>query len=123
VQQVHTRSVRPLRVASYVALGAGVAALGAAGAVRLSAQKELDELSQRLDDNGRVPATDRKGQALRNSLVRKSNLLTGLLLGSGAALATGTTLFLLSPAKAPPPLSLGVSAGPDGASATLSGSF
>jgi tetratricopeptide (TPR) repeat protein len=112
-----------LRKASYVALGAGVAALGGAGVVRLLAQKDLDALKERLNASGRINPDDAEALRLRDSLASKGNLLTGLLVGSGAALTTGAVLFLVSPSNAPPPVSVGVSAGPEGASASVSGSF
>jgi hypothetical protein len=117
------RPTSGLRVASYVALGAGAAALGGAGVVRMLAQKDLDALEARLE-NGRILSTDTTALGLRDSLARKSHLLTGLLVGGGAAVTTGAVLFLLSPASAtPPPVSVGVAADGEGASATLSGSF
>ncbi|WP_240359263.1 PEGA domain-containing protein [Pyxidicoccus trucidator] len=116
-------STSGLRVASYVALGVGAAALGGAGVVRLMAQKDLNELEARLD-NGRILSSDREALVLRDSLAQKGNVLTGLLVGGGAAVATGAVLFLLSPSSTtPPPVSVGIAADGDGASATLSGSF
>lgn len=112
-----------LRVASYVALGVGAAALGSAGAVRLMAEKDLNALEKRLNASGRINAGDQEALRLRESLASKGNLLTGLLVGSGVALTTGAVLFLVSPSHTPPPVSVGVSAGPQGASASLSGSF
>jgi hypothetical protein len=112
-----------LRTASYVALGAGAAALGGAGVVRLLAQKDLDALEKRLNSSGRINAGDEEALQLRSSLASKGNLLTGLLIGSGAALTTGAVLFLVSPSHTPPPVSVGVSASPAGASASFSGSF
>jgi hypothetical protein len=111
-----------LRVGSYVALGVGAVALGSAGVVRLMAQKDLNALKPRLN-NGRVPAGDEEAIRLLHSLESKSNLLTGLLVGSGAALTTGAVLYFLSPSHTPPPMSVGVSAGPGGASASVWGSF
>jgi hypothetical protein len=116
-------STSGLRVASYVALGAGAAALGGAGVVRLMAQKDLNALEKRLNTSGRINAGDQEALRLRDSLASKGNLLTGLLIGSGAALTTGAVLFLVSPSQTPPPVSVGVSAGPQGASASFSGSF
>lgn len=119
-----SRSTSGLRVASYVALGAGAAALGGAGVVRLMAQGDLNDLEARLNDKGRIDPTDTQALALRNSLASKGNTITGLLVGSGAALATGTVLFLLSPSQStPPPVAVGVSVERGGATATLSGSF
>jgi hypothetical protein len=112
-----------LRVASYVVAGAGVAALGGAGVVRLMAQKDLNELNARLNDKGRINANDTRALALRDSLASKGNMMTGLLIGSGAALTTGVVLFLLSPSQSAPPATLGLSVDGQGASATLSGSF
>jgi hypothetical protein len=106
-----------------VALGAGVAALGGAGVVRFMAQKDLDDLEKRLNASGRINAGDQEAIRLRNSLASKGNLMTGLLIGSGAAIATGAVLFLVSPSNTPPPMSVGVSTGPGGASASFSGSF
>jgi hypothetical protein len=121
-----TASPRPtsrLRVASYVALGTGVAALGGAGVVRFLAQKDLDALQKRLE-NGRILSTDTEALGLRDSLARKGHALTRLLVGGGAAVTTGAVLFLLSPTPdAPPAVSVGLSADGAGASATLSGSF
>ncbi|HYO59186.1 PEGA domain-containing protein [Archangium sp.] len=121
-----TGSVRPLRVASYVTLGAGVAALAGAGLVRLSAQPEWEELTNPSNEHligGKIQSTDTRGVQLLRSVARKQNAMVGLLIGSGAALATGTVLFFLSRDEAPPPVSVGVTAGPDGAGATLSGTF
>lgn len=112
-----------LRVASYVAVGAGIAALGGAGVVRLMAQKDVDALDERLNSSGRINPDDQEALRLRDSLQSKGNLLTGLLVGSGAALTTGVVLFLVSPSSAPPPVSVGVSAGSGGAAATLASSF
>jgi len=117
-------STRPLRTASYAVLGTGVAALAGAGVVRLSAQREWTELQRKhLNPNGKVDADDTVGRELLGKLARKGNLMTGLLIGSGAALATGALLFFLSPEKAPPPVSVGVEASPAGAGATFSGTF
>jgi hypothetical protein len=117
------RSTSGLRVASYVALGAGAAALGGAGVVRLLAQKDLNALEARLD-NGRILSSDKQALVLRDSLAQKGNVLTGLLVGGGAAVATGAVLFLLSPSSAtPPPVSVGLSTDGEGASATVSGTF
>lgn len=113
-----------LRVASYVAMGVGAAALGGAGVVRLMAQKDLNDLESRLNAQGRINASDTQALALRNSLASKGNAITGLLIGSGAALTTGAVLFLLSPSSsAPPPVLVGIGVEEGGATATLSGSF
>ncbi|RKH63470.1 PEGA domain-containing protein [Corallococcus llansteffanensis] len=125
--EVSTTAARPrtgLRVASYVALGAGVAALGGAGVVRLLAQKDLDGLeARRAANDGRLVSTDTEAVALRGALVKKSGLMTGLLVGGGAAVVTGAVLFLVSsPAKAPP-VTLGVVTDGTGAAAAVSGSF
>ncbi|MFP2903835.1 PEGA domain-containing protein [Pyxidicoccus sp. 3LFB2] len=118
-----SRSTSGLRVASYVALGVGAAALGGAGVVRLLAQKDLNALESRLD-NGRILSSDREALVLRDSLAQKGNVLTGLLVGGGAMAATGAVLFLLSPSSAaPPPVSVGIATDGDGASATVSGAF
>ena len=77
-----------------MALGAGVAALGGAGVVRLMAQKDLDALEKRLNASGRITAGDEEALELRNSLASKGNLLTGLLVGSGAAITTGARALL-----------------------------
>lgn len=117
------RSNSGLRTASYVALGVGAAALGGAGVVRLMAQKDLNSLEKRLN-NGRILSTDKESLALRDSLAQKGNVLTGLLVGGGAAVATGAVLYLLSPSSAaPPPVSVGVAVDGEGASAMLSGAF
>lgn len=121
--QPHSQSTSGLRVASYVALGAGVAALGGAGVVRLMAQQDLNDLEKRLNASGHINAGDTEALALRNSLASKGNALTGLLVGSGVAIATGGVLFLLSPSNTPPPVNVGVSPTPGGASASVSGSF
>jgi|GEM_PF-344581 len=118
-------AVRPLRVVSYVTLGAGVAALAGAGLVRLSVQPEWEELTDPKNGHltgGKIQASDTRGVQLLRSVARKQNTMVGLLVGSGAALATGAVLFFLSPNEAPP-VSVGFMAGPDGAGATLSGTF
>jgi len=112
-----------LRVASYVALGVGAAALGGAGVVRLMAQKDVTALKAKTNDSGRIRSDDAEALALLDSLKSRNNLLTGLLAGSGVALTTGVVLYRVSSDKAPPPVSVGVSAGPGGAWATVSGSF
>ncbi|WP_426755808.1 PEGA domain-containing protein [Myxococcus sp. Y35] len=117
------RATSSLRVASYVALGTGVAAFGGAGIVRLLAQKDMNALEKRLD-NGRILSTDREALELRSALVQKSNVLNGLLIGGGAAVATGAVLYLLSPdSRTTPPVAVGFSADDSGASATVSGTF
>jgi PEGA domain len=121
--QPRSQSTSGLRVASYVALGAGFAALGGAGIVRFTAQKDLDALEERLNASGHINAGDTEALELRNSLASKGNLLTGLLVGSGVAIATGGVLFLLSPSNTPPPVNVGISPSPGGASASISGSF
>ncbi|MDC0712395.1 PEGA domain-containing protein [Stigmatella sp. ncwal1] len=113
-----------LRTVSYGVLGGGAAVLVGAGILRLVAQKDLDRLDKRLDANGRVDANDTEALALRDSLSAKRTLLTGLLIGSGAALTTGAVLFLVSPARAPPPpVTLEVSVDSGGASARFLGTF
>lgn len=118
-------SVRPLRVVSYVTLGAGVAALAGTGILRLAIQQDAQALEKgnHLNANGNVSADDRVGREIVNRMAGKVRIHNGLLIGSGAALATGLVLFLLSPSEAPPPVSVGVVAGPDGAGASLSGTF
>ncbi|WP_407737406.1 PEGA domain-containing protein [Hyalangium sp.] len=123
VSQSRSGSTSGLRTASYVALGAGGAALAGAGVVRLMAQKDLNALNKRLNASGRIDAGDQEALQLRDSLASKGNLLTGLLVSSGALLTTGAVLYFVSPSHTPPPMSVGVSAGPGGASASLSGSF
>jgi hypothetical protein len=115
--------VRPLRVASYVTLSVGVAALAGAGVVRLAAESDYTELMKNHAPQGKVDPNDAAGLEMLRRLEQKGNAITGLLIGSGAALATGTVLFFLSPSDAPPPVSVGVTAGPDGAGASLSGTF
>lgn len=122
VSESSSRSTPGLRTASYVALGAGAAGLVGAGVVRLMAEKDLNALDPHLV-NGRIPRDDAEAIQLRDSLASKGKLMTGLLIGSGAAIATGAVLFFMSPSNTPPPVSLGVSAGADGASASVSGSF
>ncbi|RYZ42093.1 MAG: PEGA domain-containing protein [Myxococcaceae bacterium] len=114
-----------LRTGSYVALGVGVAALGGTGVVRLLAQKDLDGLQDRRAANGgRLVGSDAQTVALRDSLVNKSHLMTGLLVGGGAALVTGAVLYLVSsPAKPAPSMTVGVAADGTGAAASVSGSF
>ncbi|WP_044889959.1 PEGA domain-containing protein [Myxococcus hansupus] len=117
------RSNSGLRMASYVALGTGVAAFGGAGIVRLLAQKDMNALEKRLD-NGRILSTDKEALGLRNALMQKSNILNGLLIGGGAAVATGAVLYLLSPdSRSAPPVTVGVSADSHGAAASFSGAF
>lgn len=111
----------PLRLTSYGVLGAGVATLAGAGVVRLAAEQEVKELYDRRNENGKIDPTDARSLELLNNLRRKNQLLTGLLIGSGAALATGTVLYFLSPE--PPPVSVGVMVSPEGAGASLSGTF
>ncbi len=119
---VKAAGVRPLRAVSVVTLGAGVAALAGAGLVRLSAEQDWTRLRRdHLNANGRVEADDAEGRRLVASLAGKGQVLTGLLIGSGVALATGGVLFLASPARAP--VSVGVTAGRDGVGASLSGRF
>jgi hypothetical protein len=114
-------SVRPLRTTSYVVMGMGVAAAAGAGVVRLAAQSDYNALQPHIH-NGKVRADDTAGRELVGRLAQKGNLITGLLIGSCAALASGAVLFLLSPEQVPP-VSVGVTAGPDGAGASLSGTF
>lgn len=115
--------VRPLRLASYVTLGVGVAALGAAGTLRLTAQPEYEALRQRLNEDGLVAAEDTQGQRLLQGLAQKNLLMSGLLIGSGVALATGTALFFLSAEQPQAALSVGVAPTPGGATATVAGHF
>ena len=83
----------------------------------------MDALEKRLV-NGRILSSDREALRLRGSLAQKGNLLTGLLIGGGAAVTTGAVLFWLSGSPAaPPPVSVGLSADDEGASASLSGTF
>jgi hypothetical protein len=117
-----SRSTPALRTASYVALGTGAAGLVGAGVVRLMAQKDLNELKPHIL-NGRIRRDDAEAIALLDKLESKSSLMTALLIGSGAVTASGAVLFFLSPSRTPPPVSVGVSAGADGASASVSGSF
>ncbi|MBL0698651.1 PEGA domain-containing protein [Comamonas sp. JC664] len=117
------RPTSGLRTASYVALGTGVAAFGGAGIVRLLAQKDMNALEKRLD-NGRILSTDREALELRNALVQKSHVLNGLLIGGGAAVATGAVLYLLAPdSRTAPPVTVGLSADGNGAAASISGAF
>ncbi|HEX5749522.1 MAG TPA: PEGA domain-containing protein [Archangium sp.] len=119
-------SVRPLRVLSYVTLGAGVAALAGAGYMRLSLEPEWQELTNPANGHlvdGKLDGNDTRGVQLLRNVARKHDTMVGLLVGSGAAVVTGAVLFFLSPNEAPPPVSVGVTAGPDGAGATLSGTF
>jgi len=112
------------RVASYVVLSTGAAALAGAGIVRLSAQSEWAELQENhLNANGRVEADDETGRLLVGRLARKGQLMTGLLIGSGAALATGAVLYLVSPSAPTPPVTVSVMAGPEGAGASVTGRF
>ncbi len=123
-ESAHRSSTPALRKASYAVLGGGAAALVGAGILRLMAQKDLDTLEKRLNARGRLDASDTESLALRDSLSSKNTLLTGLLIGSGAALSTGAVLFLVSPSRpAPPPVTLDVSVAPEGASASLLGRF
>ena len=112
-----------MRTASYVALGTGAAALAGAGVVRILAGQQLEELLTHRNTNNRISPDDEEAMRLRNSLLAKNSLMTGLLIGSGAALTTGAVLYFLAPSNTPPPVGVGVSAGPDGASASISGSF
>ncbi|WP_257451657.1 PEGA domain-containing protein [Archangium lipolyticum] len=114
-------SVRPLRVASYVVLGVGVAGLAGAGAMRIAAQPDWTALQPHINDNNKVDANDTAGKEILGRLSKKAQVLNGLLIGSGAALATGAVMYLLSPE--PPPVSVGVTASPNGAGASISGTF
>jgi hypothetical protein len=116
--------VRPLRVASYVTLGAGVAGLAGVGVLRLAIQQDTQALmdGNHLNNNNNIDASDAEGRAILGRMADKVRLHNALLIGSGAALATGAVMFFLSPAQ-PPPVSVGVVAGPDGAAASLSGTF
>jgi len=117
------RPASGLRTASYVALGTGVAAFAGAGIVRLLAQKDMNALEKRLD-NGRILSTDKEALALRSALAQKSNVLNGLLIGGGAAVATGAMLYLLAPdSRTAPPIAVGLSASGSGAAASVSGTF
>jgi PEGA domain len=113
----------PLRAASYGVLGGGVAALAGAGVVRLAAQLEVNELYSLRNENGKLDPSDARSMELLGNLRRKNDLMVGLLIGSGAALATGTVLYFLSPEQPPPPVSVGVTASLEGAGASLSGTF
>ena len=122
--EVKTGGTRPLRVVSGVVMGAGVATLMGAGLVRLSAERDWTALRDgHLNANGRVEANDAEGRRLVESLARKGQVLTGLLVGSGVALVTGGVLFLASPPRAAPPVTVGVTAGPGEVGASLSGTF
>ncbi|PTL83463.1 PEGA domain-containing protein [Vitiosangium sp. GDMCC 1.1324] len=118
-------TVRPLRVASYVTLGAGVAALAGVGVLRIAIGQDSKALEEggHLTASGNVKANDPAGREILSGMAQKVRLHNGLLIGSCAALATGAVMFFLSPAEAPPPVSVGVVAGPDGAGASLSGTF
>ncbi len=123
--EVKSGSVRPLRVVSYVTMGTGVAALAGMGILRLAIQQDQQALEKghHLNANGNVNADDSAGREILGRMSRKVRIHNGLLIGGGAALATGALLFLLSPNEAPPPMAVSVTAGPDGAGATLSGTF
>lgn len=116
--------VRPLRVASYVTLGAGVAGLAGVGVLRLAIQQDTKALEDghHLNTNGNIDASDTEGRAILGRMADKVRMHNALLIGSGAALATGAVMFFLSPSQ-PPPVAVGVVAGPDGAGASLSGTF
>ncbi|MCE9671743.1 PEGA domain-containing protein [Myxococcus stipitatus] len=119
----HDSSTPSLRVASYVLVGVGAATLGGAGIVRLLAQKDADALNKRLHD-GRILSTDQEALKLRDSLVTKSNLLTGLLVGGGASVAAGAVLYLLSPdSPSSRPVSVGVAMDGAGVATSVSGRF
>ncbi|MFL5353487.1 PEGA domain-containing protein [Archangium sp.] len=117
-------AVRPLRVASYVTLGAGVAGLAGVGVLRLAIQQDSQALKDghHLNAKGNIDASDAEGRAILGRMADKVRVHNALLIGSGAALATGAVMFFLSPAQ-PPPVTVGVVAGPDGAAASLSGTF
>ncbi|MBJ6764954.1 PEGA domain-containing protein [Myxococcaceae bacterium JPH2] len=114
-----------MRVASYATLGVGAAALGGAGVVRWMAQKDLNALKERQRQNGGVLTTDdAEAVRLREGLVKKNQVLTGLLIGGGVTAAAGAVLFLLSPTPgAPPPVTVGLGADDTGGWATMSGAF
>ncbi|MCP3102617.1 PEGA domain-containing protein [Myxococcus sp. K15C18031901] len=123
VSTTRTSSPPTLRVASYVLVGAGAAALGGAGVVRLLAQKDADALNKRLN-NGRILSTDQEALRLRDALVQKSNLLTGLLVGGGASVAAGAVFYLLAPDSSPSrPVSVDVAVDGAGLAASVSGQF
>lgn len=117
-------AVRPLRVASYVTMGAGVAALAGVGVLRLAIQQDSQALKDgnHLNAHGNIAADDVEGRAIVGRMVDKVRMHNALLLGSGAALASGAVMFFLSPAQ-PPPVTVGVMAGPDEAGASVSGTF
>ncbi|MBU8896701.1 PEGA domain-containing protein [Corallococcus sp. M34] len=114
-----------MRGASYATLGVGVAALGGAGVVRWMAQKDLNALKERQRQNGGVlTSDDAEAVRLREGLVKKNQLLTGLLIGGGVTAAAGAALFLLAPTPgAPPPLTVSLGADDTGGWATMSGAF
>ncbi|QRN98106.1 PEGA domain-containing protein [Archangium violaceum] len=120
-KEAKSGSVRPLRAVSYVVLGVGVASLAGAGVVRIAAEPDWQALQPHINANNKVDANDTVGKEILGRLGQKANILNGLLIGSGAALATGAVLYLLSPE--PPPVSVGVTATPNGAGASLSGTF
>jgi hypothetical protein len=89
-----------LRLASYLAAGAGAAALLTSGAIALSAHGDRDRLQSMLDATGNRPPTP-EAQSLDSSLASRSKLSTALAISGGVALAGGAALFWFSRPSSP----------------------
>ncbi len=120
VTRVEPPPVNTLRTASYVAWGVGAAALAGAGAVRLTSESTVQELRASMGGSSNVPQ-DAKSQELARTLRSREQVATGLLIGAGAALATGTILFFVSDGPGAP--SVAFSPQLDGAAAFVAWSF
>lgn len=109
-----------LRLASYLTAGAGALALIGATTVSLASRSDRARLEQMLDGSGNRPPSA-EAQNLDQSLASRSRLTNLLLIGGGAALASGAAMFWLSrPTQAP---TLAIVAGPEGAAASIQGQF
>lgn len=109
-----------LRLASYVAAGAGALALIGGTTVALAARSDRASLEHLLAKDGSRPPTD-EAKALDQSLASRSRTTNLLLIGGGAALAAGATMFWLSRPSQAPQVSFVITS--NGASAALAGQF
>lgn len=89
------RRRRGLRVGSWVAGGAALAAFGAAGVLYERSAPEREVLARRAP-GGVLRSDDAPGARLYRDLRSRGRTVTGLLLGGGAAAAAGGALFFFS---------------------------